>query len=345
MLRDVREGLAFVRGRPWLWATLLAAAIVVYRGQIVWFSLLALVGIIVLSRIGVWYRQSLAHHHAAKRHASLHRETGLTRKRVIFSLGILIVLVFSKYFYLTSINTYLTFYLIHTFGVSVKSAQVHLFLFLAASAAGTLIGGPVGDRIGRKPVIWGSILGVAPFALALPHVGLAWTTAFTILIGLILSSAFSAILVYAQELIPGKVGMVSGVRRKRNDDANKRYASGFANGIRRWLLDDGAEDSGCGLKVFRRDVYLALPYFDNMHRFLIALVQREGYEVRFVDVNSRPGLLFTDGEIPFMAMTVEIDRFTTNAVVQLERGDIVLGVGFVLRGVGDDQRCDSFIDE
>jgi FSR family fosmidomycin resistance protein-like MFS transporter len=124
---------------------------------------------------------------------------------------VLLVLIFSKYFYIASISSFYTFYLISKFGLSVQSAQMHLFLFLAASAAGTLIGGPVGDRIGRKPVIWASILGVAPFALALPHVGLAWTTAFTILIGLILSSAFSAILVYAQELIPGKVGAVSGL--------------------------------------------------------------------------------------------------------------------------------------
>jgi len=124
---------------------------------------------------------------------------------------VLLVLIFSKYFYIASISSFYTFYLIEKFGLSVQSAQMHLFLFLAASAAGTLIGGPVGDRIGRKPVIWCSILGVAPFALALPHVGLGWTTTFTILIGLILSSAFSAILVYAQELIPGKVGAVSGL--------------------------------------------------------------------------------------------------------------------------------------
>ncbi len=127
------------------------------------------------------------------------------------AVGVLLVLIFSKYFYIASISSFYTFYLIGKFGLTVQSAQMHLFLFLAASAAGTLIGGPLGDRIGRKPVIWGSILGVAPFALALPYVGLAWTTTFTILIGLILSSAFSAILVYAQELIPGKIGAVSGL--------------------------------------------------------------------------------------------------------------------------------------
>ena len=123
----------------------------------------------------------------------------------------LLLLIFSKYFYIAGISSFYTFYLIEKFGLSVQSAQMHLFVFLFASALGTLVGGPVGDRIGRKPVIWASILGVAPFALLLPHADLFWTTALTIVIGLILSSAFSAILVYAQELIPGKVGMVSGL--------------------------------------------------------------------------------------------------------------------------------------
>jgi FSR family fosmidomycin resistance protein-like MFS transporter len=190
---------------------LLAAAIVVYRGQIVWFSLLALLGIVVLARIGIWYRNSLAHHHAAKRHASLHRETGLTRKRVIFSLGILIVLVFSKYFYLASMSSYYTFFLIQKFDLSVRDSQLYLFIFLAAIAAGTFLGGPVGDRIGRKAVIWVSILGVAPFALALPYANLFWCAVLSAIIGVILASAFSAILVYAQELVPGKVGTMSGL--------------------------------------------------------------------------------------------------------------------------------------
>jgi FSR family fosmidomycin resistance protein-like MFS transporter len=192
---------------------LLAAAIVVYRGQksVIWFSLLALVGIIVLSRIGVWYRASLAHHHATKRHASYHRPTGLTRKRVIFSLGVLIVLVFSKYFYLASMSSYYTFFLIQKFNLSVQDSQLHLFIFLAAIAAGTFLGGPVGDRIGRKAVIWVSILGVAPFALALPYANLFWCAVLSAIIGLILASAFSAILVYAQELVPGKVGTMSGL--------------------------------------------------------------------------------------------------------------------------------------
>jgi FSR family fosmidomycin resistance protein-like MFS transporter len=190
---------------------LLAAAIVVYRGQIIWFSLLALVGIVVVSRIGVWYRDYLARHHAAKRYVSLHRETGLTRRRVIFSLGILIVLVFSKYFYLASMSSYYTFFLIEKFSLSVQDAQLHLFIFLAAIAAGTFLGGPVGDRIGRKAVIWVSILGVAPFALALPYANLFWCAVLSAIIGIILASAFSAILVYAQELVPGKVGTMSGL--------------------------------------------------------------------------------------------------------------------------------------
>ena len=190
---------------------LLAAAIVAYRGQIVWFSLLALVGITVLSRIGVWYRNCLAHHDCAKRSAASHRPTGLSRRRVIFSLGILIVLVFSKYFYLASMSSYYTFFLIQKFNLSVQDSQLHLFIFLAAIAAGTFLGGPVGDRIGRKAVIWVSILGVAPFALALPYANLFWCAILSAIIGLILASAFSAILVYAQELVPGKVGTMSGL--------------------------------------------------------------------------------------------------------------------------------------
>ena len=190
---------------------LLAAAIVGYRGQIVWFSLFALVGILVVSRIGVWYRNYLARHHAAKRRASLHRDPGLTRRRVLFSLGVLIALVFSKYFYLASMSSYYTFFLIQKFSLSIQDAQLHLFIFLAAIAAGTFLGGPVGDRIGRKAVIWVSILGVAPFALALPYANLFWCAVLSAIIGLILASAFSAILVYAQELVPGKVGTMSGL--------------------------------------------------------------------------------------------------------------------------------------
>ncbi|HEY0368084.1 MAG TPA: MFS transporter, partial [Chthoniobacterales bacterium] len=192
---------------------LLAAAIVVVRGQtsIMWFSLLALVGIVVLSGIGRWYRASLARHHSAKRRNVAHRVTQLTRTRVILSLGVLIVLVFSKYFYLASMSSYYTFFLMQKFGLSVRDAQLHLFIFLAAIAAGTFLGGPVGDRIGRKAVIWVSILGVAPFALALPYANLFWCAVLSAIIGVILASAFSAILVYSQELVPGKVGTMSGL--------------------------------------------------------------------------------------------------------------------------------------
>lgn len=193
---------------------LLAAVIVVAHGQssIMWFSLLALLGIVVLSRVGRWYRGILARHRSAKREiAATRRVSALSRGRVILSLGVLVTLVFSKYFYLASMSSYYTFFLIEKFGLSVKSAQLHLFLFLAAIAAGTFLGGPIGDRIGRKAVIWASILGVAPFALALPSANLFWAGILTVMIGLILSSAFSAILVYAQELVPGNVGLMSGL--------------------------------------------------------------------------------------------------------------------------------------
>jgi len=139
------------------------------------------------------------------------RQHTLSRARVGFSLAILIALMFSKFFYLSSISSYFTFYLIHQFGVTIQTAQIDLFVFLAATAVGTFFGGPLGDRIGRKYVIWGSILGVLPFTLALPYVGLVWTVVLAVPIGLILSSAFSAIVVYAQELVPGKVGTISGL--------------------------------------------------------------------------------------------------------------------------------------
>jgi FSR family fosmidomycin resistance protein-like MFS transporter len=189
---------------------LVAAAIIVPHGKssVAWFAMVALVGIVLLSQVSRWYA---ANRVMGARGAGTPAMATRSRAHVAGIVGVLLVLIFSKYFYIASISSFYTFYLIEKFGLTVQSAQMHLFLFLAASAAGTLIGGPVGDRVGRKPVIWGSILGVAPFALALPHVGLAWTTTFTILIGLILSSAFSAILVYAQELIPGKVGAVSGL--------------------------------------------------------------------------------------------------------------------------------------
>jgi MFS transporter, FSR family, fosmidomycin resistance protein len=190
---------------------LLAAWIIVPygRGSVAWFSLAALLAIVVLLQVGRWYGQ----HHVARSKSQARHLTVVTlsRSKVIGALAILGLLIFSKYFYLASLSSYFTFYLIHKFGLSVQSAQVHLFIFLFAVAAGSLIGGPIGDRIGRKWVIWVSILGVAPFTLLLPHANLMWTGVLTVVIGLILASAFSAILVYAQDLIPGRVGMISGL--------------------------------------------------------------------------------------------------------------------------------------
>ncbi len=190
---------------------LLAAWIIVPhgRGSVAWFSLAALLAIVVLLQVGRWYRE---HHVSRSKSSSRHLAlVSLSRNQIIGALAILGLLIFSKYFYLASLSSYYTFYLIHKFGVSVQSAQVHLFVFLFAVAAGSLVGGPVGDRIGRKWVIWVSILGVAPFTLLLPHANLMWTGVLTVIIGLVLSSAFSAILVYAQELVPGRVGMISGL--------------------------------------------------------------------------------------------------------------------------------------
>jgi FSR family fosmidomycin resistance protein-like MFS transporter len=162
----------------------------------------------ILTRVGVWYREHLARPlHAATRR--VHAE--LPRGRVRVALVVLAILVFSKNVYLASLSSYYTFYLIQKFGLSVQSAQIHLFVLLGAVAAGTFIGGPVGDRVGRKYVIWVSILGVLPFTLLLPYANLWWTGVLTVVIGLILASAFSAIVVFAQELVPGRVGMVSGV--------------------------------------------------------------------------------------------------------------------------------------
>jgi FSR family fosmidomycin resistance protein-like MFS transporter len=191
---------------------LLAALIVVSRGQkyVACFSLLALIGVIVLWKIGTWQKNNF-HRISPKKQPATHPAAALPRKKVIAALMVLIALIFSKYVYLTSMTTYYTFYLIHHFQVSVKTSQLLLFVFLFAVALGTIIGGPVGDRIGRKRVIWGSILGVAPFSLLLPHVNLAGTVILTVFIGVILASAFSAILVYAQELVPGKVGMIAGL--------------------------------------------------------------------------------------------------------------------------------------
>ncbi|MDR3445933.1 MFS transporter [Dyella sp.] len=190
---------------------LLAAWIIVPhgRGSVAWFALAALLAIVVLLQVSRWYRDHHAVRGKPKGRSASH--VVLSQTQVVWSLVILGLLIFSKYFYLASISSYYTFFLIHKFGVSVQSAQTHLFVFLFAVAVGALIGGPVGDRIGRKWVIWASILGVAPFTLLLPHASLFWTGVLTVIIGLILASAFSAILVYAQELIPGRVGTVSGL--------------------------------------------------------------------------------------------------------------------------------------
>ncbi|TCD01000.1 MFS transporter [Pedobacter psychroterrae] len=192
---------------------LLAAWIIVPYGQfsIIWFSIIALVAIVILSRVGSWYKGYILRLQSGKGSKIVSAVPTLSRKRVIFSVIILLILIFSKYFYMASLTSYFTFYVIDKFNVSVQSSQVYLFVFLVSVAAGTLAGGPVGDRFGRKYVIWFSILGTAPFALLLPYANLFWTGVLIVPIGMILASAFSAILVYAQELIPGKVGLVAGL--------------------------------------------------------------------------------------------------------------------------------------
>jgi FSR family fosmidomycin resistance protein-like MFS transporter len=191
---------------------LLAAFIVLPHGQrsIAWFSAAALLAIIVLSRVGGWYK---ARRSSLKKAKALGHETHkrLSTRKVAFVIAILIALIFSKFFYLAGLSSYYTFFLISKFHVSVRTAQIYLFIFLGAVAIGTIVGGPVGDRIGRKYVIWWSILGVLPFTVLLPYVSLFWTAFLSVIIGLVLASAFSAILVYAQDLVPGKVGTVSGL--------------------------------------------------------------------------------------------------------------------------------------
>jgi len=191
---------------------LLAALIVLPRGQtaVAWFSLAVLLAIILLTWVSKWTLKHMLNL-LASRTARTEEHSPVSSRRVAASIAILLALLFSKYFYLASITSYYTFYLIGKFHLSVRSAQVHLFVFLGAVALGTIAGGPIGDRIGRKRVIWSSILGVLPFTLALPYANLFWTEILSALIGLILASAFPAIVVYGQELVPGRVGMVSGL--------------------------------------------------------------------------------------------------------------------------------------
>jgi FSR family fosmidomycin resistance protein-like MFS transporter len=192
---------------------LLAALIVVRMGlsRMWWFGVLALTAIVLLIQVGRWYQRNI---HLVKSKAHSKGRDGhptFTRRQTGFAVAILLILIFSKYFYLASMTSYLTFYLISRFHVSIAGSQIYLFVFLLATAAGTMLGGPLGDYFGRKYVIWFSIVGAAPFTLLLPHVNLFWTGVLVVLIGLVLSSAFPAILVYAQELLPGRLGMISGL--------------------------------------------------------------------------------------------------------------------------------------
>jgi MFS transporter, FSR family, fosmidomycin resistance protein len=191
---------------------LLAAFVVLPFGQrsIAWFALAALTAILVLTRVAAWHQSRRTGAKQVQTKQAEHT-IRLSPKRTALALSVLVALIFSKFFYMVSLNSFYIFYLMSKFHLPVRSAQFYLFIFLGSVAAGTIIGGPVGDRIGRKYVIWCSILGVLPFTLMLPYASLFWTGVLTVIIGLILSSAFSAILVYAQELLPGKIGMVSGL--------------------------------------------------------------------------------------------------------------------------------------
>jgi FSR family fosmidomycin resistance protein-like MFS transporter len=188
-----------------------AAFVVVAWGQrgVAWYAAAALLAIVILVKVGGWYK-----HHGLARIRAAHKalkHDPLPRAKILMTIFILALLIFSKYFYMVSISNYFTFYLIHTFHVSVQSAQVHLFAFLGAVAVGAFAGGPLGDRFGRKYVIWFSILGMLPFTLMLPYANLFWTEVLSVVIGLIMASAFPAIVVYAQELLPGKLGLISGL--------------------------------------------------------------------------------------------------------------------------------------
>ena len=191
---------------------LLVALVVAPFGQsnIIWFVTVGILGIIILSRIALWYQNHL-NLRASKRIVAEDVVVPLSKRKINLSIAVLLLLIFSKFFYMASMSSYFTFYLMHKFGLTIQESQFHLFIFLASVAAGTLIGGPLGDRFGRKYIIWISILGAAPFTLLLPYANLFWTGALSVIIGIIIASAFSAILVFAQELMPGKVGMISGL--------------------------------------------------------------------------------------------------------------------------------------
>jgi FSR family fosmidomycin resistance protein-like MFS transporter len=191
---------------------LLVALVVAPFGQsnIIWFVTVGILGIIILSRIALWYQNHL-NLRAAKKIVTEDLAVPLSKRKINLSIAVLLLLIFSKFFYMASMSSYFTFYLMHKFGLTIQESQFHLFIFLASVAAGTLIGGPLGDRFGRKYIIWISILGAAPFTLLLPYANLFWTGTLSVIIGIIIASAFSAILVFAQELMPGKVGMISGL--------------------------------------------------------------------------------------------------------------------------------------
>jgi FSR family fosmidomycin resistance protein-like MFS transporter len=192
---------------------LLVALIVMPHGQghIRWFGLGAILGIFALLKVGIWYKNHLHQKLSSNTVSKGNPKPALSKKKMRASIGILLVLIFSKYFYMASMSSYFTFFLIEKFQISIPQSQIYLFIFLAAVAVGTFLGGPMGDKYGRKPIIWISILGAAPFTLILPHAGLYGVIILSVLIGAIMASAFSAILVYAQELLPGRVGMVSGL--------------------------------------------------------------------------------------------------------------------------------------
>lgn len=192
---------------------LIAAWIIVPYGQrnILWTLVIIFIGIVLLTKISGWYKNNIIVRTKSSSASTNLYAPGFTKKKVYNALTVLLVLIFSKYFYMASMSSYFTFFMIEKFGVSVEQSQIYLFVFLFAIAAGTIIGGPLGDKYGRKKIIWVSILGAAPFTLVMPYVGLTMTVVLSAIIGLIIASAFSAILVYATDLMPGKVGMIAGL--------------------------------------------------------------------------------------------------------------------------------------